>query len=326
MYVVIYTWFSTTMWSEMDILLRSADDIRLRRNLSYTTFKPQDLYEEWLAGRHTILRYLSTAQEGQWISIEGLLKTVFAITPDLLHSLSNASVWWLESRKTKKQFGTTFEDWRDSTARFILAMLEGPLSWLGAVILGYRDDKVVAFKITPTGSFALQRRPTIAEAESQPIDREAVQLQDDLTVVLRPGYAPAQLQDMLHLLGTLEETTPERFVYRITAEGLLLALEQGQTVENLLERIAQWGGTEVPASWREKMLAWSENYGKLHIYDDIALIEMGDDYVLQELLSNTSLEQHLVYQFSPRLIAIQPDAVDGLIQEMEKRGYTPHVE
>jgi hypothetical protein len=325
MYVVIYTWFSITTWSEMDILLRSADDIRLRRNLSYATFKPQHLYEEWLAARHTILRYLSTVQEGQWISVEGLLKTIFAFTPDLLHSLSDASVWWLESRKTKKQFGTTLEDWMDSIARFILTMLEGPLFWLGAVTLGYKGEKLVAFKITPTGSFALQRRATIAEAESQPIDRDAVQFEDDLTVILRPGHAPAQLQDVLHLLGTLEETTPERFVYRITAEGILLALEQGQTVESILERVAQWSGIEAPAAWQEKMLAWSENYGKLHIYDDITLIEMGDDYVLQELLSNTSLEQHLVYQFSPRLVAVQPDAVEGLVQEMEKRGYTPYV-
>jgi hypothetical protein len=326
MYVITYTWIYATTWSEMDILLRSANDIRLRRNLAYSTFKPENLYEEWFAGRQTVLRYLSTIQEGEWVSVQGLLKTIFTTTPNMLHNRTDASVWWLESRKTKKQFGTTYEDWQDSRGQFVLAMLKGPLSWLGAVTLGYKGDQLVAFKITPTGSFILQRRSSIAETESQAIDEDAIQFKDDLTVVLRPGHAPAQLQDLLHLLGTLEETTPERFVYRITAEGILLALEQGQTVDQLFDRIAQWSQTEIPEAWREKVHAWSENYGKLHIYDDIALIEMADEYVLRELLSNTCLEQHLIYQFSPRLIAIQPDAVDNLVEEMEKRGYTPHVE
>jgi hypothetical protein len=48
--------------------------------------------------------------------------------------------------------------------------------------------------------------------------------------------------------------------------------------------------------------------------------------VLQELLATTALQDYLVYQFSPRLVAIQPDAVDILVQEMEQRGYTPRVE
>ena len=64
----------------------------------------------------------------------------------------------------------------------------------------------------------------------------------------------------------------------------------------------------------------------MHIYDDISLIELADDYALQEILSNTSLREHLIHQFSSRLVAIRADAIDDLVQEMEKRGYTPYVE
>ena len=76
----------------------------------------------------------------------------------------------------------------------------------------------------------------------------------------------------------------------------------------------------------QRMADWSQNYGKLHVYDDITLIELADDYALQELLSNTALRDHVIYAFSPRLVAIRPEALDALIPEMEKRGYTPHVE
>jgi hypothetical protein len=326
MYVVVHTWTDLGQWSEMDLLMRTTDDLCIRRNLMYSTFSAQDLYQEWRAGRQTIMRFLSTLPEEQWVSVEGFLRAIFEVTPDLLHASTSTAVWWIQSRKTKKQFGTTFEDWRDSVGRFVLSVLQGPLAWLGAVALGYRGERLAAFKVTPVGSFALQRRQTIVETDPQPAAKGAVTLKDDLSVELVPAQTPAQLHDLLHAIGQLDETTPEKFVYRITADGVLLALEHGQTIESLLARISTWCDTEVPETWRQRMATWSQNYGKLHVYDDITLIELADDYALQELLSNTSLRDHVVHTFSPRLVAIRPDAAQELIQEMEKRGYTPYVE
>jgi hypothetical protein len=326
MYVILYTWLNTTAWSEMDMLRRQEPEIRVRRNLTHISFKPQDLYREWRSSRQMVLRYLSTVEEGQWVPVQEFLRTIWQITPDLLHPHAEPSVWWLESNRTRKQFGATFEDWQDSAGRFVLAVLQGPLYWLGAVQLGYHDDRLVAFRVTPVGSFALHRRSVIVEQEQKAIPAGAVQLADDLTVTVSPGKVPAQLHELLHLVGQLETTTPDEFVYRITADGVLRALGQGQTIDRVLGALTRWLGKEPPPSWKSKMVAWSENYGKLHIYDDITLIELADDYALHELLSNTSLRDHLVYEFSPRLVAVHPEAVDDLVQEMEKRGYTPTVE
>jgi XPB/Ssl2-like helicase family protein len=323
--VLTRAWIQTTAWSEMDVLRRSASDIRVRRNLIYTSFKPQALYDEWRAGRQTVLRFLATIDPDRWVSVDGFLKAIFEIRPDLIHAHSDSAVWWLESAKTKKQFGTTYEDWLDSSGRFILTILEGPLHWIGAISLGYRMGKLVAIKMTPMGSFTLMRRAS-SEQVLQAMSRDVVQFGDDLSVTLVPGHAPTQLHDLLHALGELKETSPQQFVYQITAEGVLRALDQGQTIESLLGQISQWCNTEIPPAWKQEMAVWSQNYGKLHVYDDITLIELADDYALQELLSNTSLRDHLIHEFSPRLVAVGPEAIDELLQEMEKRGYTPHVE
>jgi len=326
MYAVLYAWMSNTTWSEVDVVLRSAQDMRLRRNLRYATYKPKNLYQEWHTGRQAVIRLLSTLKENQWVSMDGFLKAIFEITPNIIHMHTDPSTWWLESVKTKKQFGTTFEDWEQSYGRFVLAILEGPLAWLGAVSRGYKEGKLEAFRLTPVGSFALGRRATLVEDEHPVALKDAVEMKDDMTVTLIPSHVPAQLYDLLHLIGKLEEATPERFVYRITADGVLLALEQGQTAETLITSLGQWCGTDIPTAWQDKLDTWSQNYGKLHVYQDITLIEMADDYALQELMINTSLRDHLVYQFSPRLVAIRPEAVESLVQEMEKRGYTPRVE
>ncbi|MBN1641242.1 MAG: helicase-associated domain-containing protein [Anaerolineae bacterium] len=326
MRAILFAWYYIITWSEMDIVRRATDALSVRRNLTYTSFSQQDLYREWRGARQAILRFLSTIDEGTWVSIDGLLRAIYQVHPSLLHAHSDANVWWLRAERTKKQFGTTYEDWLDSGGRFVLATLHGPLFWLGAISLGYVGTEAVALRVTPVGSFALHRRSSVVEQAPQAIPHGAVRLDDNLTAQLVPNQVPAQLHDLFHIIGRLEETTPTQFRYRVTAEGVLRALEQGQTVDTMIQAIARWSGHAPPPAWRDQLTRWSENYGKLHVYDDITLLELGDDVALQELLSNTSLRAHVIHTFSPRLVAIHPTAVDDLVQEMEKRGYTPHVE
>jgi hypothetical protein len=70
---------------------------------------------------------------------------------------------------------------------------------------------------------------------------------------------------------------------------------------------------------------WWQEYGSLHIYEDIALVELADDYALNELLAGTTLSRYLLYRFSPRLVAVRPEGVDLLREELVKKGYTPKI-
>lgn len=381
-------WTLNEDWSEMGAVLgASSSEMRLRRSLAYSNYKATDLYQEWRCGRQAVLRFLSLLPEDRWISVNGFLGAVFQVDPNLLHAQTDPSVWWLESTKTGKQFGTTFGDWQQSYGRFVLAMIEGPLVWLGMVRLGYRaaDSSVPrgtqssskgahgaleAFQLTPAGAFALGRRSTFAK-ESMDRAETATEspatssvgsicsVDDDLVVTLAPGRAPLELHDLLHGIGRLLEATPERFLYRLTADRVFRWVEDtlagvatgrvlverdpipggptprgptpsGPAIESLIATLTKY--TEPPgkqasaSAWQEKLRTWGRNYGQLHVYENLTLIELADDYALQELLVSTSLRQHLVYQFSPRLVAIRADRVEDLIQEMENRGYTPRVE
>jgi hypothetical protein len=379
MRTVSHTWQANVAWSEMEAILRAGaggepagadvdDDrqppLRLRRNLKHTSYKAADLYQEWRAARQTLLAFLSTLEEDRWVPLDAFMRAIFEIHPGLLHARSDPSVWWLESTRTRRQFGTTFDDWQQSYGRFVLAVLEGPLLWLGLVSLGYDEDRPVAFKLSPLGSFVIGRRAALPEslfraaprskdeARQDPGAQATCTLGDDLTVTLVPNRVPPELHELLRTIGEVDRATPDRFVYRVTADGVRRWNEAVKTrsaatiqpaataqpaaitqpaVETL---IAELNGlcrqvsarAEIPDTWQDMLRAWSQNYGKLHVYEDLTLIELADDYVLQELLATTALQDYLVYQFSPRLVAIQPDAVDILVQEMEQRGYTPRVE
>ena len=329
---ILHAWTTGATWSEMEIVLRSTDDLRLRRNHAYASFKPTHLYLDWRAGRQAVLRFLSALEEDRWFSVEGLLRTVYEFVPRLLHTHSDRTVWWIESLKTKKQFGTTFDDWQQSCGRFVTAILTGPLFWLGGVVLGYADkdsvvmEEPVAFKLTPVGSLALGKKEALIESASQSSRDAILGLNDDMTIDVLPNRASAELYSLLQIIADLALATPERFVYQVTADGVQNVLNQGETVESIAAALAQLSGEDVPASWVKKMRTWSENHGKLHVYDELAVVELADDYALVELLANTSLRDAIVHQFSPRLLAVRPEAVDTLVQEMEKRGYTPRVE
>jgi hypothetical protein len=381
-------WLDTVAWNETDIVLRSQGKLtpdagvappaepplRIRRSLSHADYKLVDLYQEWRAGRQAVSRLLSVMEEGRWFSVAGFLHALFQINPNLFHSSSTASVWWLESTRTHKQFGTTFDDWQQGYGQCLLAMLQGPLAWLGIVSLGTVGGQPEALRLTQVGQFLVGRQPTLGdESDSAESSGAICAFGDDLTLSLVPNRIPSQLHHLLASIGLLEQVTPQRFVYRLTAEGLRQWQESPRVAEegapadapatagplvrtgppldsgsppdarieprmysssrypsSLISLLEQHLHTvdpriAVPAAWQDKLSKWSQNYGLLHVYQDITVVELADEYALQELLASTSLREHIIYQFSPYLIAIRPDRVDDLVREMEGRGYTPRL-
>jgi hypothetical protein len=63
----------------------------------------------------------------------------------------------------------------------------------------------------------------------------------------------------------------------------------------------------------------------VRLYDDLTLIELADDYLLPELLRVTSLPAAMIHTLSPRLIAVDPQAVDRLVAELTRAGHPPGV-
>lgn len=323
--VLTSTWQEMVEWSEMDGILRSVKDIGVRRNVTYTTYKLDDLYEEWQEGRQSLIRFLILLDEDTWVSVEALQHKIHELRPNLAHAMSHSGVWWLESTRKKKQFGAGFEDWLISYGRLVVATLTGPLAWLGILDLGYQDGRLAAVRLTPAGAFILGRRQrAFAPPRTVELDR-AVRFNDDLTVDVMPGMVSMELYALLNTMARLENATPQHLSYHLDANSVHHLYEQGATAQTLIERLNQFSPAPVSAAWQRRLREWETHYGQLHLYQGIALIELADDFALQELLASTSLRDHLVYQFSNRLIAVQPQAVDGLVQEMEKRGHTPRI-
>jgi hypothetical protein len=61
------------------------------------------------------------------------------------------------------------------------------------------------------------------------------------------------------------------------------------------------------------------------LHKNVALIECADDIALEELMAATPLPVHVIRQVSPRVVIVDPEYLDVVIQAMVQQGYTPRI-
>jgi hypothetical protein len=160
----------------------------------------------------------------------------------------------------------------------------------------------------------------------------AIQIDSDLSIRLNLENANAELINFLLLSGKQRgskaavHSEKPVFTYEITLQGVGRAFEAGWDLERVKSTLEHSSLQPLPGAFAAFVQSAWENYGRLHLYTDIALLEFADDYCLPELLSNSSLNQIILYTFSPRVVAVRPDGVQDLVDELRARGYTPQVE
>ena len=136
--------------------------------------------------------------------------------------------------------------------------------------------------------------------------------------------ADPQLVALLVTLGEVRAGRPGTLIGQISAAGVARAFEGGWDAERLLSTLERAGGA-APAALARQLREWGRRFGEVQLYRGLALIELADDFALNELLANTALSRYLLYRFSPRLVAVRPEGVEALHAELVQKGYTPKV-
>jgi hypothetical protein len=61
------------------------------------------------------------------------------------------------------------------------------------------------------------------------------------------------------------------------------------------------------------------------IHENVTLIECADDLAMEELAGAVGLETCVVQRLSSRAVIVDPESVEGLLQRMQRKGYTPRI-
>jgi hypothetical protein len=61
------------------------------------------------------------------------------------------------------------------------------------------------------------------------------------------------------------------------------------------------------------------------LHEHASLIECADDVAVDELMAATPLPVHVIQRLSPRVLLVDPEYLDSVVQAMESKGYTPQI-
>jgi len=267
--------------------------------------------------------------ETEWYSVESLLTLCRKLAPDLLGNpnLYGGPRWWFSRSGSSRRFDLMqSEDWRRVWAALVRTILTGPMSWLGLIEVGTRHGEPVAFRVRPTAAL-LGERPVRLEP---PDNAAPLLLEIDTTthmplVTVPPNTLDSGIHSALAAIGTMAGASPQGLRYRLTAQGVQRAFDSGVSGPQLITLLGERAGGTLPEAVQAILERWWESYGAIRLYDEVTLVELGDDLLLRELLAASSLREAVLHTFSPRLVAIDSARVDELVEELTRLGYTPRV-
>lgn len=268
-----------------------------------------------------------------WYDFGDFSGQLWNVSPGLLSPPSTGQPpWWFSTRsqpETRLKLERR-EDWQRVWRPVVEAIMAGPMTWLGLVEVAMGKEGAIAFRSRPRAATLIAQQ--IDEAESQQSDgdtrerRPEVDLQQKTPVVFVPsGRSHTAIYSMLSSFSEMVDASPRGLSYQLSPERLQALFDIGMTGAKMIELLVQYGDERLAETLGPTLQEWWAGYGTVRLYDDLTLIELGDDILLREILASSRLQDALVYTFSPRLIAVRPAHVDALVAELNRLGYTPRV-
>lgn len=324
---IFAAWQQLRTWTELWPAQRH-HGLTVRRSVVSSRQSYAGWLEQLAHGRRFVTRLLTLLPAGTWHTLESVLQFIHTVHPDFLrahapYSLASES-WWLESQG-KKVDPDHYDAWRAGYARFVEEMLGGPLCWMGAVELaseqandGKQNSALRAFRITPDGAVLLRGHEP-AHTNHEP----ALVLTGDLTARLPMGRGDLHEYQALGRFAQFDRVAAHETYYCFTIRSAHRAFESGLTAGDVLSALEKLSGKTAPDAVAKQWHAWWGAYARTRLYDNLTVIEFADDYVLQELLSQSDLQEHLLFTFGPRLVAVRPESAEAIARQLVKKGYTP---
>jgi hypothetical protein len=341
--ILAQTYFSMTApWSELWLTLAERPSLQVKRNRSryYDSLTPPAFYELLTFFRAQVLHLLANLPSDRWFSLRDVSDLVHPIWPrfnawgwsQTRYSGDMKPDWYLADNGRFLDSAANKADWNMAQGAFIQQVIQGPLHWLGLADVSVEYGQLVAFRLHGLGDLYFDKVESVplagdgdeqaATAVSPPIPTDAMTIEGD-TLIVQPSAVSAQAHNYLDNLAKLEEASPTRFVYRLSSAAVHQVFENGKTLQQILDGWSQWLPIPMPAAIQQQLTNWWDAYGQVRLYEHVTVIEFGDEYALAEMKAATSLEKHMVAEISPTLVIIPANAVDVLVAELEKAGYTP---
>lgn len=269
--------------------------------------------------RRRVLQRLAGAPEEGWISMAAWIRAVELQEPEFLRPAGAAGRPRIRLRSSGEIL-SALSSWGEVEGRYLRFLLEGPLRWLGAVELGQQpaEELSPAFRLTALG------RALLAPDRAPPaLGDEPIAVEGTFEVWVPQEASP-------HAVYVLERWAERRgddrvSRYRLSRTAAQRALQRGESVERLLEALAQHGRGPVPQNVAFTLREWAAAYGRLSLRRPVVL-QADEAVLLEEVLADPEVGGAVLRRLSPTVVEAQPEAAEQLVARLLQLGHLPRVE
>ena len=310
------SWLDTKKWADVLYL----QDVQVYHH-PYTDAKQTDLLDADQHARNAIVSLLKKLKPMMWYSITEWTRWVEVIVPDLfpLSATSYYPSWIL----TPSELSTEKEiPWKDSHGRYLRSILTGPLHWLGILDLSGAAEEQQAMCISALGAKLLG---ISADDGAPAIEQTHAGTDATLTVEISANTSPA-LTAQIARFAEWSSSKGKHQCYRITPQTFGAFLDERGSAKLAFETLEEATKKAVPSSLRTLLGDWQANHEQIRLYADVVVLEVADEYLFEELKSDESLADAVIYEFSPQSALIRREALPAIYERLKRKGYTPKLQ
>ena len=291
-------WHKSTRWTDLlsvpTLVFNHSDSIRLR---------PEKV-------RNSILDQLNMIDSDIWVDLNKFVKIIKTNCPDFQRVSGDYNSWYIINKATGKQL-KGFKYWHLVEGALVKQIVTGPIHSLGMIDLSRNHE---SFRLNQMFYKLMQNEPWEIVEEQKPL---AINDNGLITAFRSSNRADRFLAARL---GKWEMTrNPDLYRYRICANSLQQAKEQGFTASHAISFLQRATEQSLPDSILKALQNWA-NEGIAAQLTKITVITFNSKSTLQMLLSDTQAKQYLEEQIGPLTFRVRYDSRKQLRDHMIKSG------
>jgi hypothetical protein len=306
---------SLLTWDELDIVLDAPLEYTLRQGVDWLGREHLDVQVRYF--RNWLLNLVRVFREDVWYSVSRLLELIYHLRRDLFFWTAYHVGWnWYDGDTRLDAHQMNQRIWSETYGALIEAWLVGPANWLGIVQVAKAErGRAVAF-MRPSGP---------GSASTTQLAADSLRFLPDGQLILRNSWQTSDLRQLVRKIAVETARDRETTAFAVAPAAFRQTLREGQSAEQVIEAFAAVGFA-LPQTHAARLHDWQTRMGRHQIYDNLGVIEFSDDETLAEVQATTGLGRADLYPISPRcLVALRPEAIPGLLEELRRKGYTPQV-
>jgi hypothetical protein len=260
---------------------------------------------EWpndsLVSRRAILEILRGLTVGEWWDLSDFIQAVYDTKPAFQRPAGDFDSWYLQDTRTGS-FVRGLGHWHAVEGSLIHGVISGPLHWLGMVDLGLSgpDGPAIAFRLTPGFDPSSGHEASHSARGTGPGPRTQVRPDGLISV---PRYCPPALRYQIARICAWESRDADGYRYRLTPDGLALAISQGLQPTQVRTILESASGSPLPKSLIMALERWSTEGTQARL-ERMLVFNVAQPALLEELRANRSTARFLRQELGPRSAAV----------------------